>query len=746
MADDATRGHDSALTVALSYLARGWRVVPVTHGGKKPLNPDDSKGQNWQHLRGDEADIRRWFSGPPRNVGVILGAPSQRLVDIDLDCPEAIALAPLFLPKTEATFGRASAPRSHWLYRAPGARTQRYTDPEGGGTIVEIRADGAQTVFPGSIHASGEAIEWDALGDPLDIEAGQLQRAVLDLAAAAVVARAWPDDGGRHDAQLTLTGLLTRAGWAQERTAHFVAAVSKAAGADPEPRKRAQTARDAAERLRVGRPLRGLPAFVALLGEDRARAVCALLDVQASDGAASEAGLASASHVVLARALHERLREAHGSILFAENEFWVFRDSCWRTLSALVMRRAAHDLDGEPISGRRRPLALTRSVIDGVLNELGTLLSAPDFFQAPAPGVACENGFLQLEPDGAIAQFPHLPDQRRRHVVRGRWSPEARGQPHAESLLARLLTGSLGDDALGIGLAELLGEAAGAALFGIATQVREPVALFLHGPSAANGKSQILDLLRGVVSPMAAVSIPPAAFDDPRERVRLLGKTLNACDEIGTGGLFSDGFKQIIGGEVISARDLYKSAVEFRPQALHIFAANELPEFPRGADAGLRRRLLLVPMRRRVPDAKQIPDLARRILAEEADLVLAWAVAGARRLRKRGRFAPPRACIDALSAWITSGDVVLSWLCDAEAVVIDRAAWTPSRVLYSHFNRWARERGYTQPPSINPFSRRIARAGVEGVVAQRRSHAAGISGLRLRQTGDDARRQRDDRR
>jgi hypothetical protein len=47
------------------------------------------------------------------NIGVLLGAPSRDLVDIDLDCPEALVFKDRFLLKTEAVFGRPSKPGSH---------------------------------------------------------------------------------------------------------------------------------------------------------------------------------------------------------------------------------------------------------------------------------------------------------------------------------------------------------------------------------------------------------------------------------------------------------------------------------------------------------------------------------------------------------------------------------------------------------------------------------------------------------
>ena len=159
----------TALDLARSYIKRGWAPIPVPHRSKAPI----IKG--WQTLPITEADAPRFFNGAPQNIGILLGPASGGLTDVDLDCPEACAVAPYLLPRTAATFGRASRPSSHWLYRTDLAKTCEeatfaYRDPMDNTMLVELRIGGggrgAQTVFPGSIHETGEAIQWDDTGRP----------------------------------------------------------------------------------------------------------------------------------------------------------------------------------------------------------------------------------------------------------------------------------------------------------------------------------------------------------------------------------------------------------------------------------------------------------------------------------------------------------------------------------------------------------------------------------------------------
>lgn len=175
------------INTARSYLAAGFAPVPIPERSKAPLLT------GWQNFRANDDDLVRHFRGSG-NIGVILGEASQGLVDIDLDCAETVALADTFLPATGAEFGRPSKARSHRLYKARGAATKRYKCPLTGATLVELRSDGGlQTVFPQSIHPSGELITWNANGQPLETSPAAIETAVARLAAAALVVRNHPD-------------------------------------------------------------------------------------------------------------------------------------------------------------------------------------------------------------------------------------------------------------------------------------------------------------------------------------------------------------------------------------------------------------------------------------------------------------------------------------------------------------------------------------------------------------------------
>lgn len=175
--EDSSPPPPDVLANAENYTNKGWRVIPIPFGEKGPRIPA------WNELRLDAGALPARFAGQ-HNVGVLLGEPSGWLVDVDLDRPEAVMLAPYFLPNTGAIFGRAGKPKSHWLYKSEGATTAKFSLPKKWApkdeqiTTVEIRSNGTQTVFPGSVHPTGEHICWDAEEEPAVIPIEDLRRAV----------------------------------------------------------------------------------------------------------------------------------------------------------------------------------------------------------------------------------------------------------------------------------------------------------------------------------------------------------------------------------------------------------------------------------------------------------------------------------------------------------------------------------------------------------------------------------------
>jgi hypothetical protein len=278
--NNVLRMPQDTLDVARELTRQGFYVVPIPAREKGPKIP------GWQQLRLKAEDLPGYFANRS-NVGVLLGIDG--LTDIDKDCEEAIYISDCFLPPTGLEFGRQTAPGSHSLYYSdPPLPQRKFEDAvlarknaevaiadRQKSTIIEIRGTktdgeiGLQTVFPGSVHHTGERIDYVGGTSrlPANIEAEELGSAVERIAAAVMLARYFPSvGGGRNEAFLAVNGVLVRAGWSHDEIYTFSLAIRRILYRDRinETHCRAElehTEREHAE----GKPLLGIPALKRLV-------------------------------------------------------------------------------------------------------------------------------------------------------------------------------------------------------------------------------------------------------------------------------------------------------------------------------------------------------------------------------------------------------------------------------------------------------------------------------------------------
>lgn len=258
--DSPTTTSPATLDSARKYTQRGWTVLPIPLGQKGP------RIHNWPNLRLTETDLPAHF-GNSQNIGIILGAASGGLVDVDLDSPEAIVLADSFLPDTGFVSGRASKRRSHRFYSCdPLPLPRKFCDIDGS-CIVELRSDGQQTVVPPSLHPSGEAYICEQDGEPTRVDGIALAKDVRRVASIALATRHWPAQGYRHDASLALSGMLIHGGWTEDEVAPFVEAVATAAH-DEETRARVRNVTSTEKRIAAGKGAAGGPTLAGIMSAD----------------------------------------------------------------------------------------------------------------------------------------------------------------------------------------------------------------------------------------------------------------------------------------------------------------------------------------------------------------------------------------------------------------------------------------------------------------------------------------------
>lgn len=249
--------------LAYEFLKRKIALIKIQPHSKKPVEKE------WTTRFFTEVNSASIFTD--YNIGMILGRSSRGLTDIDLDCPEAIQLAPRILPGTTWVFGRKGAPRSHYMYTVVDSKTTKFASPlKTGGMICEIRSDGAQTVGPGSIHTSGESINfydeaWKSF-PPRPLTTEELYQRVGDLAAAVLVLRHGWADGKRDELAVALVGLMLRMKRDPDYVDEWIGAIASAAG-DEELDMRLK-AEYQQKRLEKNERVPGIPSLLNILGQD----------------------------------------------------------------------------------------------------------------------------------------------------------------------------------------------------------------------------------------------------------------------------------------------------------------------------------------------------------------------------------------------------------------------------------------------------------------------------------------------
>src|SRR5262249_17006015 len=150
-------------------------------------------------------------------------------------------------------------------------------------------------------------------------------------------------------------------------------------------------------------------------------------------------------------------------------------------------------------------------------------------------------------------------------------------------------------------------------------------AFLLWSGVGANGKSTLVDIVRGVLGEYAVAADFSTFLADtrnpraPREDVaRLHGARFVSAIEQNLDAKLDEGLiKKITGNDPMVARHLYKGSFEFMPTFKLVLACNHRPKIG-GTDHAMWRRVWCVPFDVTIPREEWDKHFAKRLLAREA--------------------------------------------------------------------------------------------------------------------------------
>lgn len=218
----------------------------------------------------------------------------------------------------------------------------------------------------------------------------------------------------------------------------------------------------------------------------------------------------------------------------------------------------------------------------------------------------------------------------------------------------------------------------------------------------ANGKSTLAEIIAALHEKTSAMTLDSL---DGFKLGGLLGASLVYVDET-PGRIDEQKLKALISGGLVQVDRKYRDPLSLRPTAKWIICGNNLPAIS-DQSTGFWRRFPVVPFTQSFPDGKADPLLARRIIGEELDGVLNWALEGLLRLLERGRFGEmPVAVVEAIAGGKRETNSVLGWWADEEPAM-DESALTPKSEIYESYAAWCRRNG-ASPVASPRFWRRLA--------------------------------------
>jgi len=315
------------------------------------------------------------------------------------------------------------------------------------------------------------------------------------------------------------------------------------------------------------------------------------------------------------------------------------------------------------------------AAIEKLSRQSSKILRQVDDFDTKLTELACSNGIVNLQ-TGELRPFSRLDLVTKNTNVR--YVP---GLKSAQ--WQNFLDASTGGDRE---LQEYLQMAAGYTATGLCS---EEVFFIISGPTAS-GKSTYLDAIMSALGDYFTTTQSETFMyrrgkdSSPQEIARLAGVRGTGISEIREGDSFNDELvKQVVGGDKVTGRHLYKGAFTYTPQFKLWIATNHDPS---STDAALMRRLKRIMFPYTVPKEKRDPELKKAVRSYIQEHILAWIVEGAMKYLAKGALTEPAAIQDAVNDYQDSQDVFKIFL--EESVIVSPNAETSLFEMFTTYNQW----------------------------------------------------------
>lgn len=316
-------------------------------------------------------------------------------------------------------------------------------------------------------------------------------------------------------------------------------------------------------------------------------------------------------------------------------------------------------------------------------------LQAKHFFESTKPGIACTNGFLKVTASG-VEITEHDAEHRATVAYDFKVGEDEDEDPPMGWL--RFLKEIFAEDDDQAEKMMVLQEFIGICLVGQATQYSQCL-LFLG--SGSNGKSVLCELIAELLFPEGTVThISPRRWGNDYSVSGLKDSRVNIVSELPETNAVeqADMFKAVTSGDKVEARLPYQPPHIVHPRAGHVFCANEMI---RTSDFsfGFFRRFKTLSFNRSFEDAPERKTKAEIMdsIAPERGAIIMWALQGAVRLIRNGRYTEVASHKVEMENWKQDSDSVYDFMRSCLSTTEPDSEKEYLKDLSSEFEKWAAE-------------------------------------------------------
>lgn len=750
-APDDTAPRPSKLAAALAWAERGFRVFPLQENGKLPAFSD-----SWLDLATrDPATITGWYRDtltPIERCYNFGCATGQGLIVIDLDVDEEKGInGPREWAKLGGKIGDTlvvKTPRGgfHLYYLTP-RRIALSVGKRGGLAVgVDVRCHNGYVVAPGSsIDGVAYTIEHD--GPPARLPAHIDERLAEAPPDRPVVDEQAPAAGLDHEASVeAVRRLLASApgaigdgtggnndtyklgvrclelGVSAQRCLELMLEDWNERCEPPWPPGELREVIENGMRYRQNQAASRSPA--ALFGDAQIFPPTRPVVHEPDDSAAAEGLEAALVDQFAARHAGElRYVEAEGAWRAWDGQRWQSGASWIALQRAFAIAREAARAEDNPSRRNAVGSERTRGAVERLARHDPRMRAEVDHFDAHDWLLNTPDGVVNLRTGEMRPPDPALLMSKCTSVA-----PAEGGAPLWDRFLDDATCGDRG-------LKRYLQKIAGMALTG---DVSQQEVYFLLGEGGA-GKGTFLHAVEHILGKDDYARNTPAKTwllgkhdnSHPTDLASLAGSRLATAQEVRKDQVWNAALmKQMSGGDLVTARFLFRNFFTFLPRCTLIFASNYPPRFTE-MDSGLRRRIRIVPFDRPAGSGED-RDLPKK-LEPEHGAVLRWMIEGCIAWQREG-MEPPAAVKQRTDEYFAAEDLFAQWLEDC--CVLDLGAVAPFNDLFQSWTQW-RDRRREDKETATAFGITLRQRGF-----RKRKHpgtgARGRAGLRLRASSDTA--------